>query len=91
VNFLGLSRLSSTTLLTTLSSESGVNVGRLWEWAGTAWIPRATLPWRTKHTIAYDDVRKRTAIVGGETGYIARADVWEWRHVDEAPTCEPPP
>lgn len=81
------------TLLTTLTSESGVLVGRLWEWMGTGWIPRSTLPWRTNHAIAYDDVRMRTAIVGGESGYISRADVWEWRYVDEPgpPVCAPSP
>jgi hypothetical protein len=79
------------TLLVTFSSESGAQVQRLWEWTGTAWIPRATLPWRTNNGIAYDDVRKRTAIVGGETGYISRADVWEWRYVDAPPACEPAP
>ena len=57
-----------------------------------AWISRATLPWRSNHAMAYDDVRQRTAIVGGETGYISRADVWEWRYVDgPPPACEPAP
>jgi hypothetical protein len=81
------------TLLKTIAYETdaGGNLGRLWEWTGSAWLSRASFPWRTGAPMAYDGARARTAIVGGESGYISRADVWEWRYVDEAPTCEPPP
>jgi hypothetical protein len=71
------------------TGEVGDNVGRLWEWDGTAWTPRAYFPWRERGAIAYDEGRDRTAIVGGNTGYISRADGWEWRYFDELPACEP--
>jgi hypothetical protein len=79
------------TLLTTHAFENGANLGRLWDWTGSAWTPRASFPWRAGVPIAYDGTRMRTAIVGGEAGYISRADVWEWRYFDAPPMCEPVP
>lgn len=80
------------TLLASLGNETGQvgdNVGRLWEWDGTTWTPRAYFPWRERGAIAYDEGRARSAIAGGNTNFISRSDVWEWRYFDEPPACEP--
>jgi hypothetical protein len=78
-----------TTLLFTTRNAAGALGGQLWEWSGTSWFPIGTLPGvRTSPSMAYDEARRKMAIVGG-ANFFSLSDVWEWRYVDPA-SCRTP-
>lgn len=63
----------------------GGEFGDTWEWNGSTWSLRATsgpAPARLLHALAYDQLRQRTVLFGGESGsgptYTAHTDTWEW-------------
>jgi len=55
-------------------------LGDTWEYTGTAWIQVATTGPSGRYNvgIAYDSVRKKTVLFGGELNLAPYADTWEW-------------
>jgi hypothetical protein len=67
-----------------------------WEWDGKNWIersPRTSPPARYGHSMAYDEVRKRVVLFGGDAPKPL-GDTWEWdgtNWVRCASESSPPP
>jgi hypothetical protein len=59
--------------------------GSLWEWTGSTWIRKPTipLPGGSNPALAYDSGRRRTVLVHGNLS----SAVHEWRYFDVDPTC----
>lgn len=60
-----------------------------WEWDGTNWTPRLSAlfpPARTEHSMAYDSVRQRCVVFGGEG---VGADTWVWNGATWAQVSPP--
>ncbi len=78
-------------LLFTQNNGGGTLPGLLWEWGGTQWAPKSTLPFRAHTAMAYDSGRRRTTLAGGETiDGLSVADTREWRYFDSDPMCVAP-
>lgn len=69
-----------------------------WEWDGANWTlrtPAVSPPGRHNHAMAYDSIRQRTVLFGGEgaSGYLD--DTWEWNGTDwverDPPVARPSP
>lgn len=70
---------------TILFGGSAVSTGAqdsTWLWDGEAWAEQTQLvlkpPARSKHAMAYDSVRNRVVLFGGEGGADRLGDTWEW-------------
>jgi hypothetical protein len=67
-----------------------------WEWDGEDWVqrtPENTPNKRYSHTLAYDSVRKKVVMFGGQDGSTRLADTWEWdgeNWIEHHPTNSPP-
>jgi len=56
-------------------------LGDTWEWDGETWTERVLAEGpsaRFGHALAYDPVRERVVLFGGDDGGVMLADTWEW-------------
>jgi hypothetical protein len=59
---------------------SGSPLGDTWEWDGSTWRQAATTGPQPRNApaMAYDPLRHRTVLFGGDSNGAPRSDTWEW-------------
>jgi hypothetical protein len=59
---------------------NGSPLGDTWEWNGSAWRLAATAGPQARNApaLAYDPVRRKTVLFGGDADGATRGDTWEW-------------
>jgi hypothetical protein len=74
------------------ANPSGITVAETWEWDGDDWVqlsPAVSPSARYLHAMAYDTVRQRVVLyggdVGGSFGQQILGDTWEWDGVTWTP------
>ncbi len=59
----------------------GMSLGDTWTWQAETWNPQTPAqspPPRYNHAMAYDPIRRRVVLHGGESGGTVLSDTWEW-------------
>ncbi len=59
---------------------AGSALGDTWDWNGSAWRLAATRGPQARNApaLAYDPVRHKTVLFGGDSHGVTRGDTWEW-------------
>ncbi|MBK8977824.1 MAG: PD40 domain-containing protein [Planctomycetes bacterium] len=70
-------------------ASSNTDSAETWEWDGTDWTqlhPAHSPPGRSGHAMAYDALRQRVVMCGGQNRNSGFLDTWEWDGVDWRPS-----
>ena len=67
-------------VLVVFGGWSGAPLGDTWEWNGTTWRQAANTGPQPRNwpALAYDPVRHKTVLFGGDAPGITHGDTWEW-------------